>query len=128
MSDQLQDILLVSCGAILGVNFRFIIYKKFEELNFSKDLSVLIINTFSCFLLGFFLSILPRISSYNFSNKLVLFFLIGFLGSLSTFSTFIYDLFDFFLRFKFSRAIKLFFSSLLFGIIALVFGFFIGNQ
>ena len=126
--DQLQDIFLVSLGAVLGVNIRFIIYKKFEKLNFSKDSSILIINTFSCLLLGFFISILPRMSSYDFSNKLLLFYYIGFLGSLSTFSTFVYDLFNFFLQLKFSRALKLFFSSLSLGLIALVLGFFIGNQ
>ena len=52
---------------------------------------ILVINTFSSFILGLFISILPKIKSLTFSSQLALFFLIGFLGSLSTFSTFVYD-------------------------------------
>ena len=124
----MEDILLVSFGSFLGANLRFLIYNKFKQLNLSSDFSILIINTFSSFLLGFFVSILPTISAYNFSNQLVLFFSIGFLGSLSTFSTFVYDLFEFSLQLKFYRALKLFLISLPLGILALVIGVFWANQ
>ncbi len=126
--DKFQDILLVSFGAVFGVNIRFVIYKEFEKLNFSKYYSILILNGLASFLLGFFLSILTRISFYDFSYQLVLFFSIGFIGSLSTLSSFVYDLFDLFLQFKFFKALKLFVFSLSFGMISLVFGSFIGNQ
>ena len=123
----MKDILLVSIGAILGANLRFIIFNKLKNLNLSKYFNVLIINTFSSFFLGFFVSILPGISSYNFSNQLLVFCSIGFLGSLSTFSTFVYDLFELSLQLKFSRALNLFLISLPLGIIALASGFFLGN-
>ena len=45
----LQDILLVSFGAILGANIRFIIYKKLEKIKFNKNYIILLINTFSSF-------------------------------------------------------------------------------
>tara|TARA_Y100001968_G_scaffold208312_1_gene191436 strand:- start:893 stop:1264 length:372 start_codon:yes stop_codon:yes gene_type:complete len=123
----LQDILLVTLGSVLGANFRFIIYEKLEKLNLRKDFIILIINSFSSFFLGFFISILSHFSSLNFSEKLVLFFSIGFLGSLSTFSTFIYDLFDLVLKLNFFRAFNLLIFSLSLGIVSLAFGFLLGN-
>ena len=124
---MLEDILLVSFGAVLGANTRFILFKKFESLNINKHITILTVNTLASFFLGLFISILPRVGSDTFSNQLALFFTIGFLGSLSTFSTFIYDLFDMFLELKIFRAIKLFLISLTYGIIALAFGFFLGK-
>ena len=121
--NNIQDILLVSFGAVFGANARFIIYQKLKERNINKYLIILSINTCSCFLLGFFLSILPKTEFFYFSYQLVLFFLIGFLGSLSTFSTFVYDLFHLIQKFKFIQALKLFALSLSLGIIALLLGF-----
>ena len=124
----MQDFLLVSFGAVLGANIRFIIYKRFEQINLSSSSSILIINTLASFFLGLFFSLLPNISDYKFSYQLVLFVSIGFLGSLSTLSSFIYDLFDLFSQYKFFRALKLLVLSLSLGLIALAFGTFIGNQ
>jgi len=126
--DKLQDILLVSCGAIFGANIRFIIYKEFEKFNLSKYYSILIINTLASFLLGLFLSMITHISSYDLYYQLVLFFSIGLLGSLSTLSSLLYDLFDLFIQYKFFRALKLLFLSLSLGLISLAFGSFLGNQ
>ena len=123
----MQDILLVSFGALLGANTRFIIYEKIKKINLSKNFAILLINTFASFFLGLFLSLITRFDSLSFSYKLVLFFSIGFLGSLSTFSTFIYDLFDLLLQFKLLRALKLLIVSLALGIIALGFGFLLVN-
>ena len=116
---------MVSLGAILGANTRFIVYKKLERFNISKEYIILVINTFSSFCLGFFLSFLNKLSYLNFSYQLVLFFLIGFLGSLSTFSTFVYDLF---IQFKLSKAFKLFIESLFLGVVFLAFGAFLGKS
>ena len=113
---------MVSSGAVLGANIRFILYEKFERLYLNKYLSTLAINTVASFFLGLFLSILTRIDSYNLSFKLILFFSIGLLGSLSTFSTFVYDLFDLIVKLEFFRALRIFFSSLVLGIISLAFG------
>ena len=110
-------------GALLGANARFAFYKKLEQLNLEKDLITLVINTFSSFIVGFFISYLSRFSSLNISFQLVLFFQIGFLGSLSTFSTFIYDLFDSSLKIKFFRALK----SLSLGIISVGLGLLFSN-
>ena len=123
----MEEILFVSLGALLGVNTRYLIYKKFEKLKISKYLNILTINTFASFLLGLFLSINSKISSFYFSYQLVLFLVIGFLGSLSTFSSFIYDLFDMFLQFNFFKAFKLVLISLLLAIFALAVGLQLGN-
>ena len=125
--DTLQHLLLVSIGAVFGANARFIIYQKLKEININGYFIILAINTFSCFLLGLFISILPKIKSLTFSSQLAFFVLIGFLGSLSTFSTFVYDLFDSFIKLKFFRALKLFALSFSLGIIAVALGALVGN-
>ena len=124
----MPEILIVSFGAILGANARFIIHNNLKKVTSSNDLSILIINTFSSFCLGLFLALLEQISSFVYSYQLTIFFSIGFLGSLSTFSSFIYGLFDLCLKLKFSRALNLFIISLFLGIIAFAFGFLLGNQ
>ena len=125
--DTFQHIILVSIGAVFGVNARFIIYQKLKQININRYFIILAINIFSCFLLGLFISILPKIKSLTFSSQLAFFVLIGFLGSLSTFSTFVYDLFDLCLKSKFCKALKLFSFSFSLGIFALALGSSLGN-
>ena len=122
----MQDILLITIGSILGANTRFIIYKQLEKKKLNKNYIILVINIFSSFLLGLFLSVLSRNSSLIYSYQLVLFFSIGLLGSLSTFSTFIYDVYDLFKKFKFYRAFKLLIISLTLGILFFLIGFLLG--
>ena len=125
--ESLEDVLLITLGAFLGANSRFIIYKKFEEINLNKNYITLLINTFSSFTLGFFLSILTHVGYSSYSYKLVLIFSIGLLGSLSTFSTFIYDLFELCIKLNFFKAFRLLFISLISGIIFFTFGFLLGK-
>ena len=122
----MQDILLITIGSALGANTRFIIYKQLEKKKLNKNYIILVINIFSSFLLGLFLSVLSQISSLNYSYQLGLFFSIGLLGSLSTFSTFIYDVYDLFKKFKFYRAFKLLIISLTLGILFFSIGFLLG--
>ena len=124
----MYEFLIVSFGAILGANARFKFFNFFEKLTLSKDLYALLVNIFSSFLLGLFLSMIERFDSFVYSYEVILFFSIGFLGSLSTFSSFIYDLFDLCLKFKFSRAIKVFIISFSMGVFAFFFGFFLVNN
>ena len=125
--DKLKDVLLITFGAVLGANTRFIIYQKLEKINLSNNHIILLINTFSSFLLGLFLSFSSQIDSFTYSYQSGLFFSIGLLGSLSTFSTFVYDLYELSLKSKFFRALKLFALSFSLGVIALGFGFLLGN-
>ena len=122
----MQDILLITIGSILGANTRFIIYKQLEKKKLNKNYIILVINIFSSFLLGLFLSVLSWNSSLRYSYQLALFFSIGLLGSLSTFSTFIYDVYDLFKKFKFYRAFKLLITSLTLGILFFSIGFLLG--
>ena len=121
--DSFQDVIVISFGAVLGANTRFIIYKKLNKLNISKNFIVLLINIFSSFFLGLFLSISSQSDSVSYSSKLVLFFSIGLLGSLSTFSSFIYDLYGLLIKLKFYTAFKLFIIYLTSGLLAFVVGF-----
>ena len=122
----MQDILLITIGSILGANTRFVIYKQLEKKKLNKNYIILVINIFSSFLLGLFLSVLSRNSSLRYSYQLGLFFSIGLLGSLSTFSTFIYDVYDLCKKFKFYRAFKLLIISLTLGILFFSIGFLLG--
>ena len=124
--DNFKDIILISFGAVLGANARYLIYEKLNNLNISKNFIALLINIVSSFLLGLFLSILSQIGTLNYSSQLFLFFSIGLLGSLSTFSSFIYDLYDLCLQLKFYSAFKLFMISLTSGLLAFSVGFLLG--
>ena len=125
--DNLNDFLVISFGAVLGANIRFIIYQKLEKINLSNNHIILVINTFSSFLLGLFLSFSSKIDSFTYSYQSGLFFSIGLLGSLSTFSTFIYDLYNLFIKLEFYRALRLFTISLTLGILSFAAGFLIRN-
>ena len=50
--NTLQDIFLVSIGAVFGVNTRFLIYQKLKEININGHLIIMVINTFSSFFLN----------------------------------------------------------------------------
>ncbi len=124
----MDEIFFVSLGSILGANIRFKFHNKLEQLRLRKGYLILTINTFASFLLGLLLSIIDKFNSFIYSDQLVLFFSIGFLGSLSTFSSFVYDLFDLCMQLNFLRALKLFMISVSFGIISFAFGFFLVKQ
>ena len=124
--DNLKDFLLISLGAVLGANTRFIIYRKIEKTNINKNYIIFLINSFSSFFLGLFISILSQINSLSYSYQLGLFFSIGLLGSLSSFSTLIYDLYELCIQSKHYKAFKLFIISLTSGILSFTFGFLLG--
>ena len=98
LPDNFIDVILIASGAVFGANARFLIYKKLQQKNVNKNYIILLINTFSSFCLGLFLSFLSQNNTVIYSYQLGLFVSIGILGSLSTFSTFIYDLFDLFIK------------------------------
>ena len=126
--DKLQDLLVVSLGSILGTCTRFLMFIKLEKILLKKGYSILTINTFASFCLGFFLSFITDTNAFKLLDKLVLFFVIGFLGSLSSFSTFVYDLFDLWSKNEFASASKLLIISLFLGISSLALGYFLGNK
>ena len=121
--ENFKEALLISVGAVLGVNARFLFYQKLEIINLSKQYIISLINILASFFLGIFISILPQINSLSYSYELGLFFSIGFLGSFSTFSTFIYDLYDLIIQLKFYRAFILLIISLALGILSFSVGY-----
>ncbi len=125
--DKLKDVLIIAFGAFLGVNTRFIIYKKLEKINFSKNYIIVLINTVSSFFLGLCFSISSQNNSSIYSYHLILMVSIGLLGSLSTFSAFIYDLYELLIQSKLYRAFKLFVISITLGILFFIFGFLLGT-
>ena len=124
--ENLKLFFLVSCGAIIGSNIRYIIYQKLGN-NFSlrKNIRILLINILASFLLGLLCSFLADEinDSYNFR----LLFSVGFLGGLSTFSSFIYDLYEVVSEYKYFEAIKLLIFSLGLGIVSFWLGSVLGG-
>ena len=123
--DNFKDVILITFGAAIGANTRFLIYKKFYRLKLSKNYITLLINTVSSFFLGLLIS---QVDSIRYSYHVLLFFSIGVLGSLSTFSAFIYELFDLFIQLKFYRLCKLLIISLVSGLLAFAAGCLLGMQ
>ena len=126
--EKLEDILLITFGSALGANIRYLVYKKLQKIDLTENTIILLINSFSSFFLGFFLSIIPQFRFLSYSYQLGLFFSIGFLGSLSTFSAFIYQIYKLLVRFKFYRAFKFFVISLTSGLLSFSFGFLLGGN
>ena len=125
--DGIKLLLLVSFGAILGSNVRFFIFNSLDEFFIKKQVKIILINNLASFLLGFFSAIINN-NSLDYSSKLGSLIIIGFLGSLSTFSTYIYDLFELSCSFQFSKMIRMLLSSIIFGLLFLSIGVFVGNQ
>ena len=123
----MEDILLITFGAVLGANIRYLVYEKFQKIDLSENSIILFINTFSSFILGLFLSILPQSRFLSYSYQLGLFFAIGLLGSLSTFSAFIYHIYELLTRLEFSRALKISIISITSGLLSFSFGFLLGR-
>ena len=123
--DNFKDVILITFGAAIGANTRFLISKKLYSLKLSKNYITLLINTVSSFFLGFLIS---QLGSIRNSYHVLLFFSIGLLGSLSTFSAFIYELFDLFIQLKFYRLFKLLIISLVSGLLAFSAGYLLGMQ
>ena len=124
--ENVNNFLLISFGAIIGANARFKIYQIIEKMNINNNLIFLLINSFSSFFLGLFVSFLSQASSFSYSYQLGLFFSIGLLGSLSSFSSFINDLYQLIIKFKYFRALQLFITSVIAGILFFTVGFILG--
>ena len=127
--ENIQSFFLVSLGAVIGANIRFVIYEKLGKTFFvRKDLRILFINSLSSFLLGLFSTILTNPIFVHYTYKLSLIFAIGFFGSLSTFSTFIYDFFKLISILKFGKSITILISSIFFGMFFLWLGVLLGYE
>ena len=125
--EKIHPFLIVSFGAFLGSNIRYIFFEKLSKIRIKKDTIILLINVFASFLFGLCYSFILNINSLTNSNQIGLFFLIGILGSFSTFSTFIYDLFELFSDLQYYRAFKLLFFSLFLGVTSVFIGILLGN-
>ncbi len=126
INQNLINLILISFGAVLGANLRFLIITKISSLGENKAIKVLLANLISSFILG--LSI-PIMSSNNLSynQNLTFLFLIGFIGSLSTFSTFINDLYELTIKKNFKNSTILIFLSIFLGLIFLYMGYLLSS-
>ena len=126
INQNLINLILISFGAVLGANLRFLIITKISLLGENKAIKVLLANLISSFILG--LSI-PIMSSNNLSynQNLTFLFLIGFIGSLSTFSTFINDLYELTIKKNFKNSTILIFLSIFLGLIFLYMGYLLSS-
>ena len=119
---ELIRIIVISFGAVFGVNLRFFIITNSSLFRGNKPFRILLANLISSFIMGFSLPIIIANKSTNHQN-LIFLFMIGFLGSLSTFSSFIYDLYIFSTKKNFKDSFKLIFLSIFLGLIMTYLGF-----
>ena len=84
ISENLTRFILISFGAGLGANLRFLMIKKISLFGENKSLRVLLVNLISSFILGLFMPIVLK-NNLSYHQNLIFLFLIGFIGSLSTF-------------------------------------------
>ena len=122
ISENLTSFILISFGAALGANLRFLMIKKISLFGENKSLRVLLVNLVASFVIGLFMPIVQN-NNLSFHQNLIFLFLIGFIGSLSTFSTFINDLYKLTIKKKFKYSITLIFLSISLGLIFIYLGY-----
>ncbi len=123
-----QPYFLVSFGAGIGAYIRFLLVERLRLFSF-KNQTILSINLFSSFAVGFFSSLIssPNYRDYNHSSELMLLVCVGFLGGLSTFSSFIVDVLKLIGQRNFLGSVYLLIFSVLGGLIAAALGIVVGN-
>lgn len=81
----MRDVLIISLGAAVGANLRYLISLWAAERN-ELPVGTLLANLLGCFLIGLFVAWSEE--RFDFPPRVRLLVLTGFLGSLTTFSTF----------------------------------------
>jgi len=120
----MKQFLYISLGGILGANLRYFGMQIFERITITTNgISVLVINIFGCFLLGF-ISTFP----YEPDHPVKYLWVIGFLGSFTTFSTFIALISVSLGEGKLSSALGFCFVEPILGMIAFWIGVFLGKR
>lgn len=126
ISENLISFILISFGAALGANLRFLMITKISLFRENKSLRVLLVNLVSSFIIGLFMPIVLK-NNLSYHQNLIFLFLIGFIGSLSTFSTFINDLYKLTIKKNFKYSITLIFLYISLGLIFLYVGYLLSN-
>lgn len=81
-----MDVLLVGVGGFVGAVSRFAVSKTIKYFDLNPLISTLGVNVIGCFLITFLYGLI--LTKADFSMKISLFLMVGFLGSFTTFSTF----------------------------------------
>ncbi len=117
-----DDLLLVSLGAILGSLLRNYLIKFLGSFFINKYCSTFIINMIAAFSLGLLLPFDPDAGKDILESSGKLIICVGFLGSFSTFSSFIKEVYDELVAFRYRNAFILTLTSTFVGIAALALG------
>ena len=126
INENLINFILISFGAILGANLRFLITTKISLFGENKATRVLLVNLIASFIIGLSIPIMLN-NNLSSNQNLTFLFLIGFIGSLSTFSTFINDLYELTFKKNFKTSTILIFLSILLGLIFLYMGYLLSS-
>lgn len=120
----MKQMLLISLGGVLGANLRFFLMQVIEKFfNPASDISVFIINTLGCFLLGLLSAVID-----NPGHPLRDLGIIGFLGSFTTFSTFVALISGSLFEGRFSSALVFALLEPILGVVAFSFGMLVGRK
>lgn len=122
----LDKYLIISIGAILGANARYLLGGWVaERWGTSFPYSTLVINLTGSFLLGVFLAFSTEHILLDPRYRLLI--AVGFLGAYTTFSTYTYESVDLLLSGNWGAGLLNLFGSAILGAAAVVFGIMIGR-
>lgn len=116
-----KNLALISFGAVLGANLRWLLGLGFNTFLSSFALGTLLANICGCFLAGIFLAAItqyPQISA-----ECRLFIMTGFLGSLTTFSAFSVEIIEHFSQARWLSGLFVLVLHLMGGLAAVALGF-----
>jgi CrcB protein len=125
-SRQLQTILLISLGAVLGANLRYWFgLWAGQRWGTQFPFATLFINLTGSLILGFFVTVITQ--RFLIDPRWRVFFAVGFLGSYTTFSTYTYESIALLLAGNWSYALFNLLGSAILGGLAAILGIVLGR-
>ncbi len=121
---------MAGLGGCAGAISRFLVYEMVVKYRLFSDMGIpaatLLVNTFGCFLIGFFAGISQIQDIFPAHIRLLLF--VGFLGGFTTFSTFGYELFTMIRSESIISALLYAGMHIIFGVLAVTTGFYLSTR
>jgi fluoride exporter len=127
LGPDLEKILLISAGAVLGANARYWLGDWIsQKWGSAFPYGTFVINVTGSLLLGLFMTL--AVERFLVDPRWRFFFAIGFLGAYTTFSTYTFESFNLFFRGQWLAGLLNALGSTVAGILAVALGVFLGKN